>query len=742
MRVKKVSEDNSAVVDPSSLHARYVTPVLFTVSILLSAGLLFLVQPLLTRMITPLIGGASGVWTTATLFFQAMMIGGYLYAHLITRLPRIRHQIGLHLMLWLLASSALPLAIPSGWEPDLNTPIQTQTLTLYAITVGLPFFFLSANAPLIQTWYGRTRGPSAHDPYFLYGASNVGSLVALIGFPLIAEPIMGISSISMGWSIGFIALGGLLFVSVLWTTRDHPDAKTVLPIIDRKSDMKMLFTWGAIAFVPSSLMIALTTKITSDFGSFPLLWVIPLAVYLLTYIGGFQTRPLLADTIMVWLYPTSLAVLAVLGMTGFFGLITILSAGIMVLAFAIVALHLHRTLYLLRPDPSRLTVFYLTLSIGGAAGGFFNAIIAPSLMKGMYEFSLTILAAVAVLLVINDDILKSTRKNSQFTTILCITLLAGLSFKPEVFALLGSTEVAVFAILCSCLMLIFTPTMRAGLGIMVVVTMSSILSPGSGYTIETTRNFFGVHTVFDNGKIRGYLNGTTIHGAVELKEGPPEPLFYYRSDGPLADIARSKAWTEADRLGLVGLGVGSMTAYRSPDQALALYEIDPAVIDMAIDPDLFGFLSHYAEGAELFIGDARISLQRQEANGFGVLLIDAYSSDAIPLHLTTIEAMEVFLEDLKPDGVLGFHISNRYYDLRIPIGAAAAHLGLKVYQRVDPAPDPDRIGYNSWINALAVVRPGEIHDFLTREGSRWKEVSVDPSLAWSDDKASPMNALK
>jgi len=321
--------DQGTSVDPGSVHARFITPILFTLSILLSAGLLFFIQPLLTRMVTPLIGGAPGVWTTAALFFQAVMIAGYLYAHLITRLPRIRHQIGLHLVLWLIASSALPLYIADGWQPNDAIPMQTQTLFLYASTIGIPFFFLSANAPLIQTWYSRTKGPSANDPYFLYGASNVGSLVALLSFPLIAEPFLGIETISFIWSSAFIGLGALLFVSVFWTTRDHPDAKTVLPIIDNKSDMKVMMTWAAVAFVPSSMMLALTTKITTDFGSFPLLWVVPLAVYLMTYVGGFQVRPLLADKIMTWLYPMSLAVFAILGMTQIFGAVSLESASMM-----------------------------------------------------------------------------------------------------------------------------------------------------------------------------------------------------------------------------------------------------------------------------------------------------------------------------------------------------------------------------------------------------------------------------
>lgn len=726
-----------------SIHAQYVTPVLFTLSILLSASLLFFIQPLLTRMVTPLIGGAPGVWTTAALFFQVMMIGGYLYAHLITRLPRIRHQIGLHLIIWLAASSMLPLQVQSGWQPDLTLPLQSQTFHLYAITIGLPFFFLSSNAPLIQTWYSRTRGPSANDPYFLYGASNVGSLVALLGFPLIAEPFLGIKSISMGWSVAFILLGALLFVSVLWSTRDHPDAKTVLPIINRKSDLRTLFRWGFIAFIPSSLMLALTTRITTDFGSFPLLWVVPLAIYLLTYVAGFQARPLLADRIMVWLYPSAIAAMAVFGMTGLLGLINIWSAGIMILSFAVIGLHLHRSLYLQRPDPSRLTVFYLTLSIGGALGGFFNAIIAPGLMDGMHEFPLSILAAISVLLLTTSDNDENDAVSARLGSVICLILLSGVAFKPEVFTALGASGLTVSAILIACMFMIFPPLMRIGVSIMTAVTMSVIISSNDGMTVHIERNFFGLHRVIDSGSMRVYLNGTTIHGAVDKgRPGPPEPLYYYRKGGPLADIATSDFWKASDNIGLVGLGVGSMLAYRQPSQNIDLYEIDPAVVEIALNDDLFGFVSHYGQNAEIHIGYARILLEEQKNNEFGVLLIDAYSSDSIPMHLATIEAVEIFREDLTPDGILAFHISNRYFDLRVPIGAAAAHLGLDAYFREDPPEDLNKFGYNSRISAILIVSPEADHHFLMEDGTMWKKIQIDPSLAWSDDKASPIMSLK
>ena len=725
--------------DKGSLHAKYVTPVLFTLSILLSAGLLFFVQPLLTRLVTPKIGGAAGVWTTATLFFQCVMIGGYLYAHLLTRLPRIRHQIGIHLLLWLVATTFLPMEVAADWALQTGTAIQTQTLILYGITVGAPFFFLSANAPLIQTWYGRTRGQSSHDPYFLYGASNVGALIALIGFPLVAEPFFGISAISMGWSMGFILLGALLFISAFWTTHDHPDAKTVLRISDKKSDMRIMMRWAAIAFVPSSLMLALTTKVTTDFGSFPLLWVIPLALYLMTYVAGFQSKALLSDKTMVWLYPCAIAVLGVTGIASFANLLTLEVAVVMALAFTVVSLHLHRRLYKLRPDPSRLTVFYLTISIGGAAGGFFNAIMAPGLMGGMYEFALTVLAAAAVLLLRLDGELRSA---SPFISAALVTaIIFILAVDGQYLQMVATPYNLTVVTLISCILLALVKYRTVGVLLLSAVTVATVALDGRGVSIYEERNFFGLHRVADNGELRVYMNGTTIHGGqISGDTIDPEPIYYYRRDGALGEIASSASWKDADQVGIMGLGVGAMLAYRAPDQIIDVFEIDPGVVQIAKDPKLFNFMSSYGEDARIFVGDGRIQLEKRKSD-YGVLLIDAYSSDAVPMHLSTVEAMEVFMEDVSEDGVLAYHISNRYFDLRKPLGAAAAHLGHRAFYIYDE-PAMGAAAHEVAILALVVVRNGQMPDFLQDPDTRWEEIKVDPAHAWTDDRSSPFTSLK
>ena len=744
----KSSEDNGYLVK----HSGYVLPALFSLFVFMSAGLLFAIQPLLTRMITPLMGGVPGVWTTAVLFFQVMMILGYFYAHLLTRLPGLQYQIGVHLILWLLALLILPIEVSREWVSDKGLSIHFRTLSLYATTIGLPFLFLAANAPLLQNWYAQTRGPSSSDPYFLYGASNIGALIALLGFPLLAEPLLGISVISSAWSVGFIGFGIILLCSVVFILRLQSNTEASIIDTEQRTDINTLFRWGAIAFVPSSLMLALTTKITTDFGSFPLLWVIPLAVYLLTWICGFRAHKLIDNNIMSIVYVIALIMLAVFGMSGLIPLLTISGCVIMIIAFALIGFCLHGILYQLRPEPARLTIFYLMVAIGGAAGGFFNAILAPILMNGFHEFPLTLLASAGILLLIPENNgLKSEsselNKNSRFGLIPVLILLAGISFEPNVFLVSAFPYIAASIILIGCILLVFRRFVRIGVAIMTFMVMSNILISTDIFAVHVERNFFGVHKIVDKNGIRQYINGNTIHGAVALPlEGPPKPLYYYHENGALADVANSTAWREAEHIGLVGLGVGSMLAYKQPEQKVSIYEIDIAVVNIALNPGFFGFTTEYGDkNVSVNIGDARIVLDEQEAektNAFGGLLIDAYSSDAIPMHLATIEAVELFMNAMAPGGVLVFHISNRYYDLSRPVGAAAAQLGLKVYQRIDEPFKPGHPGLDTGINALVLVRPEEKHDFLVRENSTWKEIFVDPSFVWTDERASPITALK
>ena len=372
-------------------------PVVFIVTIFLSASLLFFVQPLFTRIVLPQIGGSPAIWTTAMLFFQTILIGGYLYAHLLTRHFPVRAQLITHLAIWALALFFLPLTIPEGWQFDPDGQIAWQTLLLFGAGVGLPFFALSANAPLLQSWYGRSGGPSASDPYFLYGASNLGSLVALLGFPLVAEPLFGATLIGYGWAMGFVALGAFLMLSGL-STRGDTETVTVQAAQSTSPGATNYVYWAFLAFIPSSLMLSVTSKISLDLGAVPMVWVIPLALYLLSFVFTFSNRRLPGAG--AFRAVTTLALLLITVV--FFGLfgaaLNWSMVAILIVGFFVVAIYAHHRLYQARPDAAHLTGFYLTMSIGGALGGLFNSIVGPVLFSGLYEAGATLILAALLLI--------------------------------------------------------------------------------------------------------------------------------------------------------------------------------------------------------------------------------------------------------------------------------------------------------------------------------------------------------
>ena len=731
---KEAGRSEDPLHERVSIHGRFVAPVLFTLAILASAGLLLFIQPLLTRVVTPLAGGAPGVWTTAMFFFQCVAIVAYLYAHLITRLPRIRHQIGIHLMLWLIATSTLPLGVPPGWTPDPAGSLQLQTLTLYARTVGLPFLFLSASAPLIQTWYARTRGPSAHDPYFLSGASNLGALIALLGFPLVAEPFFEIPAISLGWSATFIGMGGLLFISAFATTRDHPDARAVIGVGQRKSDLQTLWRWGAMAFVPASLMLSFTTRLATDFGSLPLIWVVPLSIYLISYVAGFSRRLRTPGRHAAFAAPPAMAVLAIGGLVSSAHGMTVPVSAAMMVATAVVSYQLHHRLYEMRPDSSRLTVFYMAISIGAAAAGFFNAILAPMLMDGMHEFTLTLLAACGTLAMGRDR----GGPSGRHLLLPLVAVLFGLLSMDTDMPMLGEHGLqallaAMFVVACGCVYNRLTRSL--GLFVFCLAAAGSMVLVGDVSVIDRSRNFFGLHEVRDANGTRVLVTGTSRRGGQSATGAPLPP---YTAADPLGELAMSHAWQSARRIGLVGLGAGAMVSWAGDDQQVVAYEIDPEVIRIATDADMFGFVADRSGRTTIHPGDARLALEAGTTRPFGVLVIDAYTSEMVPMNLSTVEAMEIFMEDVLEGGMLVYHLTSRFFDLAEPLAAAAEHLGYEAWYKrgsrdtSDRSPSPE---------ALIVTRRGERPELVSAPGSGWIRLRPAPSRAWHDDIASPFTAF-
>lgn len=719
-------------------EARSFVPALFTATIFTSALLLFFVQPLFTRLVLPQIGGASSVWTTAMLFFQTVLIAGYVYAHVLTRHVAPRWQVAVHLAFLTAALMFLPLAVPESWSYDAEGSVVGQTLWLYAIGVGLPFAVLSANAPLIQSWYRTSGGPHADDPYFLYAASNLGSLVALLAFPLVAEPLFGLTSISQGWAVGFVALGGLLLASGLMARGGSAAAMPVAAVGDVAApSVRTLAIWAFLAFVPSSLMLGVTSKISMDAGSFPLVWVLPLSLYLLTFVLVFSGRSVLTSARLALAMPVVVAVLVYLN---FRPTASFAGFGLLLLAFFVVGLFAHRRLFELRPDARYLTVFYITMSVGGALGGIFNSIVAPLVFSRLDELTIAIALSAALMIRAfpsNPGRQLSLALLAQLA--LFLPIVAGTQFgvPASVDMQLLLTALIVAAVMAASFAnpLVGSAALAGFLGLWAMVSQ--------GNSVLETRSFFGPHKVKDTEGLRLYSNGTTVHGAQWLEDfdGRPRPLKYYHRNGPMAGVLQSEIGEAAETVGIVGLGIGSMACYARPGQEWHFYEIDRVVADIARNPEMFTFMSSCAAEAPVHLGDARIVLQRQAELDFDVLVIDAYSSDAVPVHLATLEALALYRDRLSDDGVLVFHISNRFYDLSQPLAAAIAALGLEARIKTH-SPDAAAIADGdtpSVVVAMAQSRAalGSIADDPT-----WVALPVPDRAPWTDDHADLMSALR
>ncbi|SLN69985.1 Spermidine synthase [Roseovarius litorisediminis] len=722
-------------------RAGVILPVIFIATIFLSASLLFFVQPLFTKIVLPQIGGSPAIWTTAMLFFQTVLIGGYLYAHLLTRHVPVNIQLIVHLAVWALALFFLPLAVPGGWQFDPDGPIAWQTLMLFGVGVGLPFFALSANAPLIQFWYGRSGGPSASDPYFLYGASNLGSLVALLGFPLVAEPLFGASKIGFGWAVGFAALGAFLLMSGL-SARGSAALQEKTQAPTSKLTFEQVFTWAFLAFIPSSLMLSVTSKISLDVGAIPLVWVIPLALYLLTFVMTFNNRRLLGETVFKWSTRLALASLMLI-FAGFTGVsLSWFSVGNLIIGFFIVALYAHHRLYQARPDATHLTAFYLTMSIGGALGGLFNSIVGPVLFSGLYEGGTTVILAFLMLMNLRQGGISIPQALVRGAVIGGFAALVayfaaknlGLSEFSTVLTCLFATGITAAAYLRN-------NTASYYAAMLVLVLAGTMMVPQK--SLLRDRSFFGSHKVYEAGTLRLYGNGNTTHGAQRIADDTaerPEPLYYYHRNSPMAQVLTSERGMRAQSVGIVGLGVGSLACYKQPGQDWQFYEIDRMVDDIARNPKFFRFMSACAGDSPTHLGDARVVLAGQKDTKYDVLVIDAYSSDSVPVHLTTLEAIKLYMDRLAPDGVLVFHISNRYYDIDRPLARSAEALGLQARMQryygnseVDPGDTASIV--------VTLSRSTEALGDLAND-PRWKEITGDGEKVWTDDYANLLSILK
>lgn len=715
---------------------------LFSITLILSAFLLFSVQPLFSKMVLPLLGGSPGVWNTAMVFFQAMLLGGYAYAHLSSKFLRPHLQAVLHVVLLTICIAVLPIAIPESWAnpPVTENPIPWM-LGLMLMAVGAPFFVLAGTAPILQRWFSTTDHPDAHNPYFLYAASNFGSMAALISYPLVVEPLFGLQQQSHYWMYGFIALIALI-AAAGFQARKIP----VLPAFDPQQPAntttptnRMRLLWLMLAFIPSSLMLGVTTYITTDVASAPLLWVIPLALYLLTFIIVFSRFTMLRVRSVYDWQSFAVALVAVLLIRDPF-MIKAVNVSLHLLTFFLCALTCHLALAHRRPTPQYLTEFYLIMSLGGVLGGIFNSLIAPYLFSLPLEYALVLAASMVIPFVTKDITFNTKEVIHSYRFVIAgvvAAVIAMLNLKSGVLTLSAMGVV------------LYSLVVLHGRYSAFIVTLLLVLAmdPGINWralanTLHTERNFFGVIRVEQSadGDTRSLFHGTTLHGTqIQTGKYRMVPVSYYAPTSPggqVFEMVRKLNEGKPQKMAVLGLGLGSVACYPAPHRDFTFYEIDPAIKRVAENKNLFTYLSDCGSPYKVILGDGRLRMAEAPDGSYDMIFLDAFSSDSIPIHLLTREAFELYFKKLKPEGLLVVHISNRYLDLAPLVAAQAEDAGARAWLNSNSRGSKGKLDITVQGSKYGIMTKGKgMTALIEKEFKQWNPPQGPKIRPWTDDYA-------
>ena len=720
----------------------------FVATIFLGSFLLFLVQPMIARMVLPRLGGAPAVWNSAMLVYQALLLAGYAYAHWLGRFAP-RRQALIHLGAFAAAASTLPIGLIALTPSATANPFFWVPALLLA-SVGPLFFVVSAQAPLMQRWYALTEG---RDPYPLYAASNLGSFGGLLAYPLIVELWLPLSAQRWLWTAAY----ALLALAVAWCASALPNRSAT--VAERPATpaptRRQLAYWALLSAVPSGLILSTTLHLTTDIVAMPLLWVIPLGVYLLSFSVAFASRTGPARIISA-VAPFVLLVSAITLFPADAALAPLYAALAVVNLFT-VAVALHGRLYASRPDQQHLTTFYLAMSAGGVLGGIFCALIAPQIFDWTYEHPVLLLAA-AALLPVGNPIPRLTRLWSNPAVKPRLTR-AGI----VLVTLLSVATLGEFGLHASALLTVVAAVAIAGVAvaalgnrILFTASLAALMLAAGGWdqvALSTapghmTRSFFGIYTIGESKSARWLVHGTTVHGIENLGSPDRERMataYYVPGSGiGHAMAAAPRLFGAHPRIHVVGLGAGTLACYARPGQRWSFYEIDPAIARIARDPKSFRFLDRCLPAAPVVIGDARLTLAGAPAGSADLLVVDAFSSDSIPMHLLTGEAFDVYRRHLRPGGLLMVHITNRFLDIEPVIAAAAAEGGWAA-RRFSYTPTAAQRSANAapsiWI-ALS-QSPATIEGLVANDSRAWQTVRARPGFrAWSDDHASLLPLIR
>lgn len=720
--------------------------VLFSLTIFLSAALLFAVQPIFTKMVLPRLGGSASVWSIAIVFFQMALLAGYAYSHLLTTRVPARLTAIVHLAVMLAATPLLPLAIATGWDRPPAQAEELWTFGLFAVSIGLPFFALSANAPLLQAWFARSGHMRGEDPYFLYAASNAGSLLALVSYPFVIEPLTRLGQQSVGWTVGYFGLAALIAACAALMWRAGPKGHELLAAsaAGTRPSWRDAFAWTALSAVPSGLLVAVTAHLSTDLAPSPLLWVIPLTLYLATFILAFRARPVLPRPVLLGIQ--TLLILGVVA-TIVFTVIEYLLAVVLLhlAAFFVTALVCHGELARRRPAAGHLTIFYLWMSLGGVIGGVAAGLVAPHVFSWIAEYPILI-----VLSILCRPGLFSASARQSLGIVIGILVLAAIVIIPSLSFGYSLDDRGFYWSLGILLAFALAAAQwRNPLAFAGLVMLAFMLYRTYEIDSGRVRSFFGVHRIVDRGDgYRVLQHGTTIHGAERIEDiaaGPatrPLPATYYHEQSAMVQAVLAVRARKGGpiRVAVVGLGTGTISCYRAPGDDWTYYEVDPAVVAIARDPSRFTFLSACAPDVPIVLGDARITLRDAPDAAFDLILIDAFSSDTIPVHLITREAMASYVDKLAPAGIVAMHISNRYMELTTEVAGIAEANGLIARANfAEDGVDYDAYRYSSQV---VVAARAEADFGALADEEKWIQVRPHPGQrTWTDDYSNIVGAI-
>ena len=742
--------------DQADISRNRLILVVYTLAIFVSALLLFSVQPLFTKMVLPRLGGSPAVWSVAMVFFQSLLLAGYAYAHYLTKASNRVVPVVVHLLLLVAAMLTLPLSIRAGWGEPPTSGYAFWLLGLFAVSIGLPFFALAANNPLLQAWFVRTGHPNGPDPYFLYASSNIGSFLALLSYPVLLEPVFTLQTQNWIWTGGYGLLilliagcGALLLKSpanAAALNMPEDDAAAPAP------SWLLRARWIFLAAVPSGLLIAVTAHISTDVAAAPLLWVLPLSLYLLTWVLVFQSRPLLPHWLMLLLQPVAVAgVVILLAVGGEQNLL--LTLGGHQLCFFVIAMACHGELARTRPAAKYLTGFYVALSFGGMVGGLFAGLVAPFAFSWIAEYPILLALVTLCRPSVPERLPRFTQWYWPLLAAIAVGLILPAYYAGHLFDQLEDWRVWMIGgvgVLAAVLTLALNGNRWKVFATVVVALVLLRAYPTDAGRVETVRSFFGVHkiVVTPHGQYHVLMHGTTIHGAEKFQNddgtpvtGRPEPITYYHKTGGIGQAITAMRERKGGplKVAVIGLGSGSLACASEPGEDWKFFEIDQTMVDSARDPKYFTYIQKCEPNLKPVIGDARLTFAKEPDGIYDVIIVDAYSSDAIPIHLATEEAMAIYKDKLAPHGAVVMHVSNRHLELEsVVVGIADANdLKSWVYSE-DTGRDAEYI-----FSTTVVISAREEADVGKLASSdKWTLTEAeDHQRVWTDDYSNIIGAV-